>query len=312
MTRIAITAITLFATLLGCATNKQTTFPTPDAAAQALVDAASSQDPTRIEEIFGPEGRDIIASGDDVADHERAQMLMHAYDEKHECRENSDGSVTLVIGKNDWPLPIPIVRDSSKSGWRFDTKAGREEILNRRIGANELAAIQVCLAIVDAQREYARTIPTRNGIPAYAQKFLSDAGARNGLYWVARDGEPQSPLGPMVASAADAGYTASHTEIDGPRAYHGYQYRILKAQGSAAPGGAHDYVVNGEMIGGFAVVAYPAAYGNSGVMTFMVNHQGTVYQRDLGSKTQAVAGRMNAFNPDSNWMPVETDDIADR
>ena len=195
--------------------------------------------------------------------------------------------------------PVPIV--SSKNGYIFDSETGRDEILNRRIGRNELDAEQVCLAIADAQREYVARNPTSSDLPEYARKLVSDSGKKDGLYWPTDEGEPASPMGPLVASAAVEGYGAKSATSGGPRAYHGYRYRLLTRQGAHAKGGAIDYEVNGKLIGGFAVVAYPAQYGNSGIMTFITNHDGVVYQRDLGPDTQRLAEAMTEFDPGPEW-----------
>jgi hypothetical protein len=214
----------------------------------------------------------------------------------------NDMKVILHVGNGDWPFPIPVVKKGDH--WLFDTMAGKEEILNRRIGRNELNAIQVCLAYVDAQREYVLKDRDGDKLLEYAQKFISREGEKNGLYWEAKEGEPQSPLGPLIAKAAGEGYAGR--KPGGKRnPYHGYYYRILKAQGKNAPGGEYDYMVSGKMIGGFALVAYPAEYGNSGVMTFIVNHDGVVYEKDLGKDTEKIATAMKKFNPDRTWKKVE-------
>ena len=212
-----------------------------------------------------------------------ADNFVASYDEKHSLTSNDDGSKTLVVGDNDWPLPIPIIKDPKKDSWLFNTAAGKEEILNRRIGHNELFTIEVCRAIVDAQKDYARMDPNGDGIPEYAEKFLSDPGDKNGLYWKTNEGEPPSPLGPLVADASAEGYKRDANNASPP--YHGYHYRMLMSQGANAPGGAYDYIINGKMIGGFAVVAWPAQYGNSGVMTFIVSLAGDVYQKETLART---------------------------
>jgi hypothetical protein len=196
-------------------------------------------------------------------------------------------------------LPIPLVKEDA--GWRFDTHAGKEEILNRRIGRNELAAIEVCRAYVDAQREYYLRNPGRDALHQYAQKFLSTKGKRDGLYWTTKDSEEPSPLGPLIARAQGRGYVKAKDVQGKPLPYYGYYYRLLKSQGADAPGGAYDYVMRGKMIDGFALVAYPANWGNSGVMTFIVNHDGIVYQKDLGPDTAAAARAITRFDPDSTW-----------
>lgn len=286
----------------GCATARQSTFATPDQVAQALVASLRPMDSARLREVLGPEGDEIIFSGDEVADREGIEKFLKAYDERHELVAETDGQMTLEVGRDGWPMPIPIVR--KRGAWRFDTRSGRDEIVNRRIGRNELAAIQVCLAIVDAQREYAMRDSDGHGLRGYAQRFVSDAGKKNGLYWEAASNETPSPLGSLVATASEEGYTSARTETGEPRAYHGYHYHMLTSQGPNAAGGKRDYVVNGNMTEGFAVVAWPAEYGNSGVMTFLVNHNGVVFQRDLGRNTERTAKAMSAFDPDEGWTVV--------
>jgi hypothetical protein len=210
--------------------------------------------------------------------------------------------VVLYVGNRDWPFPIPIVKDGEN--WFFNTKAGKQEVLNRRIGRNELNTIQVSLAYVDAQREYALKSRDRGGLLEYAHKFVSEKEKKDGLCWEVKEGEEESPLGPLAAKAAWEGYTRKKSG-DKPSPYHGYYYKILKAQGEKAPGGAYDYVVKGKMIGGFALVAYPAEYGNSGVMTFVVNHEGVVYQKDLGKETEKIVSALKKYDPDKTWKKVE-------
>jgi hypothetical protein len=210
------------------------------------------------------------------------------------------------VGEDDWPFPAPIVRKGK--GWVFDAVAGREEIINRRVGRNELDTIQTLLAIVDAQREYASGDPDRNGYHDYARRFISHKGKKDGLFWPVQAGEPLSPLGPLVGEAAREGYgkkPGSGKSGVKPAAYHGYRYRLLEAQGKNAPGGAYSYLVNGKMIGGFAIIAYPAKFGVSGIMTFLVNHDGVVYQKDLGKTTEADALRMRLFNPGPGWKKAQ-------
>jgi Protein of unknown function (DUF2950) len=278
-------------------------FASPEEAVMALVEALKTGDTKALTAILGPEARPLITSGDTVADTQGRQRLVAEYEQAHKLEKAGDAKAILSIGKDDWPLPIPVVK--AGDAWRFDTAAGQEEILNRRIGRNELSTIQFCLAYVDAQREYARLGRDGASGPEYAQKFLSDKGRRNGLYWkTLQVGEVPSPLGPLVANARAEGYGGKR--VGGkPTPYHGYLFRILTAQGPDAPGGAYDYVVNGRMIGGFALVAYPAQYGGSGVMTFIVNHEGVVHQMDLGEDTAKVAQAMKTYNPDSTWKKVQ-------
>jgi hypothetical protein len=280
-------------------TIEQRTFATAEAAVQALVNALKANDIKSLHAIFGPGNEDLISSGDPVADQSIRELFVKQYEEKNRLEQTDDKAV-LCIGNEDWPFSIPIVKTDGL--WRFDTEEGREEIVARRIGRHEWSTIQVCLAYVDAQREYALKDRDSNAFLEYAQKFRSDQGKRNGLYWETKDGEEKSPLGPLVAEAQKQGYDI---QAANPSPYHGYYYRILKAQGESAPGGAYDYVVNGKMIGGFALVAYPAKYGASGVMSFIVNHEGVVYQKDLGEDTEELALGMTLFNPDSTWKKVE-------
>jgi len=278
----------------------QEKFKTPDEAAAALFQAAKMQDKSAVLGILGPKGREVISSGDAVADRSAREKFIAAFDAKHTVTEDGDRA-TLVIGNDDWPFPIPLVK--KRDTWSFDTAAGLDEILRRRIGRNELSAIQVCLAYVQAQNEYASLNPAGLGPHAYAQRILSSPGKKDGLYWPSAEGEQPSPLGELAAEASAEGYKARET----PTPYHGYYYRILKRQGPSAEGGAYDYVVKGKMIGGFALLAYPAQYGNSGIMTFMVNHDGEVLQADLGPRTAEIARKIQAFAPDGTWKKVEAE-----
>jgi len=241
---------------------------------------------------------EIVFSGDEVADREARKRFVSAYDAKHNVNVEGDKAF-LVVGADDFPLPIPLIR--REANWTFDTAAGRLEVLYRRIGRNELDAIQTCLAYVDAQNEYAEKDRTGAGPGVYARRIVSSSGKKDGLYWPASDGDA-SPLGELVAQASEEGYKAG----TGRTPYHGYYYRILTRQGPNAPGGVLNYIVRGKMIGGFALLAFPAEYGNSGVMTFLVNHSGTVYQKDLGDYTTSLAERMTWFDPDQTWKKVDT------
>ena len=283
----------------GCSL-RQEKFSTPEDAAKALILAAQSDQKDEVKKILGKGADDVTSSGDEIKDQLGRDKFLKAYDEKHELVAQPDGSVTLQVGADDWPMPIPIVK--RWGSWRFDTTRGRDEILNRRIGRNELDAVQVCLAVVDAQREYAEKDRNGDGVLEYAKKFFSDPGEKNGLYWETSADEPPSPLGELAADASEEGYSTEATQTGAPRPYHGYLFKMLTAQGPNAPGGARDYMVDGKMTGGFAVVAWPAEYGNSGVMTFMVNNQGVVYQQNLGRKTARIASSMSAFNPDLHWI----------
>ena len=248
--------------------------------------------------VLGPDGEDIVSSGDEVADAATREKFVTAYDAKHQITMEGDNKAIIVIGQDDFPLPIPIVRKEGM--WRFDTAAGRDEILFRRVGENELDAIQAALAYVDAQNEYAEKDRTGAGMNTYAQRIISQPERKDGLYWPTSQGEEPSPLGELVAQATAQGYRVG----GGRTPFHGYYFKILTKQGPAAPGGELDYVVNGKMIGGFALVAYPAEYRNSGVMTFIVSHAGDVFQKDLGPNTAKLAERITSFNPDSTWQKV--------
>jgi hypothetical protein len=279
---------------------KQKVFGSPEEAMKALVETVKTGDAKGIMAILGPEGEDIISSGDQVADKNAQEQFVKAYQEKVDFVREKEDRVSIIIGNDNWPFAIPIVKKGE--GWVFDTKAGREEVLNRRIGRNELNAIQVCLGYVDAQREYASTDREQDGIIQYAQKVMSDPYRRNGLYWEVGEGEAPSPIGPFVAQAAEKGYTKKD---DKPTPYNGYYYKILKGQGKNAPGGAFSYVINGHMVAGFALVSWPAEYGVSGVMTFIVNQNGTVYQKDLGPKTEGTVKAMTLYNPDQTWRRAQ-------
>jgi hypothetical protein len=277
----------------------QEQFTTPEEAVSALADAAKAQDQNRLLTVLGPDGKVIVSSGDPVADANTLDNFVSAYDAKHALELEGDGSQALIIGNDDWPFPIPLVNKGGK--WQFDTRAGVDEILRRRIGRNELAAIQVCLAYVQAQNEYASRDPAGLGSHVYAQRIVSRAGNKDGLYWPTAEGEPPSPLGDLAAKASAEGYKAGKTPIP----YHGYYYHILTRQGPNAPGGTYDYLAKGKMIGGFALIASPAEYGNSGIMTFIVNHDGTVFQKDLGPETHKLARKIESFDPDQTWTRVE-------
>ena len=276
----------------------QEKYATPEAAVDALVASAKSGDEKAGLVVLGPGGGDIISSGDKVSDDAARARFVSAYDAKHEIKMEGDDKATLIIGANDYPFPIPLGRKAGK--WSFDTEAGRIEILARRIGHNELDTIQTALAYVDAQDEYASKDRTGAGVGVYAQRFISEPGKKDGLYWPTAQGEEESPLGELFAQASHEGY------VSGAHApYHGYYYKILTKQGSHATGGAVDYVVNDKMIGGYALVAYPDEYRNSGVMTFIVNHSGQVLEKDLGPDTANIAERMASFDPDPSWKKVE-------
>jgi hypothetical protein len=276
----------------------QKAFGTPEEASRALAEAAKKDDLTALLTVLGKDGRDILSSGDEVADADTRRKFVAAYDAKNRVAMEGNDKAVLVIGPEDFPLPIPLVRKAGQ--WHFDTAEGRTEILARRIGKNELDAIQASLAYVDAQLEYAEKDRTGVGMNTYARRIVSQPGKKDGLYWQAAQGEDESPLGELVAAATRQGYRTGA----GRTPFHGYYFKILTRQGPSAEGGALDYVVQGKMIGGFALVAYPAEYRNSGVMTFLVNHRGTVFQKDLGPQTRKLAEQMSSFNPDATWTRV--------
>jgi DUF2950 family protein len=280
------------------AASGQKTFSKPSEGVQALIAAARSSDQDQLLAVLGPAAKDLIGSGDPVADKKGLQHLVKQYDTKHSITVAAPGYDMLVVGPNDWPLPIPLVRDGTS--WYFDAARGRDEILKRRVGENELGAIAVCEGYVRAQKDYAAKGHDGQPTGLYAQKFASDEGKQNGLYWPVAAGKPQSPLGPAVAAATAEGYGGSS-----PEPYHGYIYKRLQAQGPDAPGGAKNYVANGKQSGGFALIAYPAKYGSSGIMTFVVNQDGVIYQKDLGDDTETIAAGIISFNPDQSWS--ETD-----
>jgi hypothetical protein len=282
--------------LLTSACQAQQAYPTPEDAVAALAAAVKSGIKTAILKVLGNSAEDVVESGDEVADAETRQRFLSAYEARHSIKTEGNKKALLILGADDFPFPIPLV--NNKSGWEFDTDQGRIEILYRRIGRNELDAIQTCLAFVDAENEYADK-DRGDGAGVYAQRIVSTPGKKDGLFW--QDDRDPSPLGELAAQASAEGY-----KVDGQEApYHGYYFRILQGQGSDAPGGALNYVVKGKMIGGFALIAYPAEYGNSGVMTFLVNHAGTVYQKDLGNRTEAIARRVTLFDPDQTWKKVD-------
>lgn len=296
MASVGLGAIVAVALLTG-ASQAQQSFSSPEDAAAALASALKTGTRRTILKVLGKDAEDIIESGDDVADAEMRQRFLSAYDAKHSVKAEGNKKATLILGADDFPFPIPLVNNNT--GWEFDPAAGRTEILYRRIGRNELSAIQASLAFVDAQNEYAEKDRTGAGAGIYAQRIVSNPGKKDGLFW--RDDKDPSPLGEFAAQASAEGYKAGEQAAP----YHGYYFRILKGQGSDAPGGALSYVVKGKMMGGFALIAYPAEYGNSGVMTFLVNHSGTVYQKDLGRRTGSIAKRIELFDPDQTWKKVD-------
>jgi len=284
--------------LLIPAAQAQQSFTNPDDAASALAAAVKSGAKQDMLKVLGADGEDIIDSGDDVADADARGKFVAAYDARHSVKVDGK-KATLIIGGDDFPFPIPLVHN--KTGWEFDTDEGRQEILYRRIGRNELDTIKTSLAFVDAEDEYADK-DRGDGVGVYAQRIVSNPGKKDGLYWPSDNND--SPLGQLAADASAEGYRGGNE----PQPYHGYYYRILTQQGASAPGGAMSYIVKGKMMGGFALLAYPADYGNSGVMTFIVNHAGAVYQKDLGEDTAARVKSMTSFDPDKTWTKVEEQD----
>jgi Protein of unknown function (DUF2950) len=292
---------------------KQLTFNAPEEARQALVDAVKSRDTNQLTLIFGTHYEKLL-SGDPVQDKQELELFVAALDRSSGLLQKDASKVVLTIGEDNWPFPIPIVRRNDR--WSFDTAAGMEEILNRRIGGNELSAIATCRAYVLAQWEYFTEGDHDNdGVAEYAQHFYSSPGQKDGLYWDTVEGEPPSPMGALVAAARAEGYamakhnkaaaTATNVTVSSPRTpYHGYFFRIIKRQGPHAPGGKYDYIINGNMIAGYALIAYPDKYGSSGVMTFMVNQQGRVYQKNLGPETAKIAAQITEYDPDSSWKLV--------
>lgn len=282
------------------ATTKQAVFATPEEGAAALAAAVRAQDVEALVNVVGPDSTSWLFSGDRVADRADWKQFLKLYDTKHSLDKVGDNKVVVSVGEDAWPFPAPLARTAA--GWHFDAEAGREEVLNRRVGRNELDTIQTLLAVVDAQREYARVDYDKDGFPTFAKHFRSSPGKNDGLYWSTAPGEPQSPLGDLIAEATLEGYKESEIA---PTAYHGYLFRMLTAQGPAAHGGAFDYLVRGKLFGGFAVIAWPAKYANSGIMTFIVNYEGIVYQRDLGEQTAAQVAKIVRFNPDKSWKPAQ-------
>jgi hypothetical protein len=273
------------------------TFASSSDASNALYDAAKAGDKPATEAILGASSAPILSSGDAVQDKHNAEVWLQRYEQMHRWGKETNGDQTLFIGADNWPFPIPLKKNASGQ-WYFDTKAGLDEILVRRIGANEFAAMRVCKALADAQDEYFNGLHDGSTAHQYAQKIISEPGKQNGLYWKTAEGEPESPIGPIIAYATRQGYDKK-TEP-----FHGYYYHILTAQGAAAPGGAKSYIKDGAMTGGYAFVAWPAEYRNSGVMTFVVNLNGVTFEKDMGPNTADLVKAMTAINPDKTWRPV--------
>jgi hypothetical protein len=291
----------LLLTMLGSAAQKETphrSFPTPDAGARALIAAAKADGMEELLAIFGPEGSDLVASSDPTTTRRNREVFRVAAAERWSLEDKSSDTKVLVIGNEGWPFPVPLVK--TPSGWRFDTAAGREEVLARRIGRNELAVLRVCRTYVAAQRIYAASGHDGQAAGLYARTIRSAEGRQNGLYWPAAAGQKRSPLGDLVAEAAAEGRPIGTGAQPAP--FHGYFFKVLTAQGRGAPGGAKNYVADGRMSGGFALVAWPARYGVTGIMTFIVNHDGGVREKDLGPETATIATGMKVYDPDASWV----------
>jgi hypothetical protein len=281
-------------------------FPTPEAAADAVIAALNARDRAALVAVFGPESEDVILTGDDAEDRADWRQFLSSYEEMHRIAvEPDDGGserATLYIGREQWPFPVEIVAEGG--AWHFDAEAAREEVLLRRIGQNELDVIDLLHGYVRAQALYRSQNPDGDGLPSFASAILSSAGRHDGLYWPSEPGQPESPIGDFMARAAADGYSVDGADVD-PEPYLGYYFRVLSKQGSNAPGGALDYMANGEMVAGHALLAFPAAYGDSGVMSFMVGEAGIVYEADLGEDTLDLAGAIDSFDPGEGWSPVE-------
>ena len=297
--RLLITVVAIAASIASAAAIiRQKHFSTPDAAVDALIIANRDDDKPALLAILGADGSKLIRSGDRVEDSRGRARLVAAFEEAHKIELEGQDKAVLIVGKEEWPLPIPLIHDPA--GWRFDTKAGEEEILNRRIGHNELKVIEVCRGYVAAQREYAAL--KIGGQSEFARRFLSTPQQHDGLYWPIEPGETESPFGPLVAQAQASGYPAASAAANAkPRPYYGYYFRILLAQGPNAPGGAMSYLSEGHMTRGFALIAYPATYDDSGVMTFIVNQSGIVFEKNLGAATARIAQQITQYDPDSSW-----------
>jgi len=276
-------------------------YSTPEKAVDAFVGAMRNYNLKTLVSIFGKGSESLFETGDPVADQNQRELFLKLYDEKHAIVPQGDGKRVLTAGNSGWPLPMPLVKTGSK--WAFDSAAGLEELINRRVGRNELMAIQTCLAVADAQREYYSRDRDGDGILEYAQNYRSTLGMRKGLLWPVQQGEQPRPMGQLRAAAESGGLTPAND------AYHGYHYKFLFAQGAAAEGGAYDYLARDNQIGGFAILAYPASYGESGVMTFILSHSGAVYQRDLGEQTAAEIAKITSYDPGEGWIRVSDKDL---
>jgi hypothetical protein len=280
----------------------QKRFASPAEAVTALHEAVKGNDDKALTAILGPDSGRLISSGDPVADKTDRERFLNLYTEMNRVEKKGNSKATLYLGKNNFPFPLPLVRKGK--AWSFDTRAGSKEILNRRIGRNELAVVEVMQAYLDAQREYSRKDHDNNGVLEFARKLNSSPGKQDGLYWEVKEGEAPSPFGPLAARADDEGYGTQFRASE-PEPFHGYYFKVLTKQGKNAEGGAFDYVVNGKMVLGFALVAYPAGYRSSGVMTFIVSQCGIIYEKDLGKNSIKLAREMTTFNPDKTWKKVQ-------
>jgi hypothetical protein len=295
---VALASLVLFAGTVCAQDAGQKTFANPQDAGKALYDAVKSGDKPAMEAVLGTSSSSILSSGDDVEDKNNRDFFTQRYEQMNRWAKEINGNETLFIGAENWPFPIPLKKDAA-GAWYFDTPAGVKEILFRRVGKNELAAIRVCQALVDGQNEYF------GQKQEYAQKIISAPGQQNGLYWKSAEGEAESPIGPMVAYATEKGYGGEH---DTPQPFHGYFFHTLTAQGANVKGGAKSYIMDGKMTGGFAFVAWPAEYRNSGVMTFLVDQDGTIYEKDLGPQTTSLVKQIKAYNPDKTWKAVYSEE----
>lgn len=299
---LSLSLLAICPLLAGADTSPPQSFQTPDEAAKALVDATRGHDPAALTALFGGGHEDLLSSGDEIEDRHNRATFVNMAGKKMTVETVGEGKAFVHVGEGDWPFPIPLVK--SASGWQFDANQGKQEILDRRIGRNELATLDVIRGYVEAQFDYANADRDGDGVSEYAQKLRSEPGQHDGLFWEPEPGQPASPLGPLVAEARAGGYELAKVG-EAPVPYHGYLFRILTRQGPAAPGGKYDYVINGNMIAGFGLVAFPAQYGASGIMSFIVNHQGRIFQKDLGPQTAKLAETMKEFNPDPSWTPVD-------
>jgi hypothetical protein len=305
-TTIMLVLIASFTVLTACSPAKPQTFETPEAAVQALIEAAQTGEVKPVLKVLGEDAKPLIESGDPVADKNGREEFVAGYNEAHSLDKTVADAITLEVGADKWPFPFPIVKGGD--GWHFDSAAGAEELINRRVGENELSTIQSCLAFVDAEREYYMLNVEKSSLQHYASKLISAEGKKDGLYWPTGANEEPSPLGEAFAKARAEGYLQEGEPRKGAP-FHGYIYRLLTSQGPNAAGGAYDYLVNDVLLGGFALVAFPAEYGNSGIMTFIVNHDGVVYSQDLGPDTTKLALAIDKFDPAPPWKREQSEDV---